>query len=92
MLLRDRRLDTLFPGSYSKITLIDNRYITSMVFKDLIEFNNQDVLFMFNTEIINNSTILRTDINNSILIQANKKNYKIFTYDLKKRKYTKQSE
>ena len=46
-------------GDISKITLIDNRYITSMVFKDLIEFNNQDVLFMFNTEIINNSTILR---------------------------------
>ena len=45
----------------------------------------------YTIELLNNSTILRTDINNSILIQANKKNYKIFTYDLKKRKYTRQS-
>lgn len=62
VIFRDSFASSLTPlliNSYSKITLIDNRYITSMVFKDLIEFNNQDVLFMFNTEIINNSTILR---------------------------------
>lgn len=44
---------------YSKITLIDNRYINSDNFKDLIEFNEQDVLFMYSTLIVNDSSSLK---------------------------------
>ena len=40
---------------YKKITLIDNRYITSNNYLDLIEFNNQDILFMYSTLIVNSS-------------------------------------
>lgn len=44
---------------YSKITLIDNRYINSNYFSNLIEFTNQDILFMYSTLIINNSGTLK---------------------------------
>lgn len=40
---------------YSKITVIDNRYITSNMFKELVEFKEQDVLFLYSTLIVNNS-------------------------------------
>lgn len=44
---------------YKKITLIDNRYITSKYFSNLIEFKNQDVILMYSTLIINNSSSLK---------------------------------
>jgi len=44
---------------YSKITLIDNRYISSNDYKNLIEFTDQDVLFLYSTLIINNSSTLK---------------------------------
>jgi len=44
---------------YSKITLIDNRYISSKDYKNLIEFTDQDVLFLYSTLIINNSSTLK---------------------------------
>lgn len=44
---------------YKKITLIDNRYINSSNYLNLIEFTNQDVLFMYSTLIVNNSGSLR---------------------------------
>jgi len=44
---------------YKKITLIDNRYITSTNYLNLIKFTNQDVLFMYSTLIINNSNSLK---------------------------------
>ena len=44
---------------YSKITLIDTRYITSKYYFDLIDFTNQDVLFIYSTHLINNSFILK---------------------------------
>ena len=44
---------------YKKITLIDNRYINSSNYLNLIEFNNQDILFMYSTLIINNSSSLK---------------------------------
>lgn len=45
----------LLTNYYKKITLIDNRYITSNNYLDLIEFNNQDILFMYSSLIVNNS-------------------------------------
>jgi len=44
---------------YSKITVIDNRYINSVNFLNYIEFKNQDVLFLFSTMIINESGALK---------------------------------
>ena len=44
---------------YRKITLIDNRYITSSQYKNLIEWTNQDILFMYSTLIVNNSSTLK---------------------------------
>ena len=44
---------------YSKITLIDIRYINSHEYLRLINFNNQDVLFLYSTLIINNSSTLK---------------------------------
>lgn len=44
---------------YSKITLIDIRYIDSSNYLKLITFNNQDILFMYSTLIINNSNSLK---------------------------------
>ena len=40
---------------YSKITVIDNRYISSENFLKQIEFKNQDVLFLYSTVMMNNS-------------------------------------
>lgn len=44
---------------YQKITLIDNRYINSNTYLNLVEFTNQDILFMYSTLIINNSSTLK---------------------------------
>jgi len=44
---------------YKKITLIDNRYINSNNYLNIIEFTNQDILFMYSTLIINNSSSLK---------------------------------
>lgn len=53
-------LSPLLIESYSKITLVDLRYINSSLLTKFIEFNvNQDILFMYSTPIINSSTILR---------------------------------
>ena len=44
---------------YKKITLIDNRYINSSNYLELIDYNNQDILFMYSTLIVNNSSSLK---------------------------------
>ncbi|MBE6154789.1 MAG: hypothetical protein E7163_04380 [Firmicutes bacterium] len=44
---------------YSRITVIDNRYINSDNIKNYIEFKNQDVLFIYSTLIINESFSLK---------------------------------
>ena len=44
---------------YSKITIIDNRYISSNIFKEKIDTNKQDVLFIYSTLIINDSSTLK---------------------------------
>lgn len=52
-------LSPLLVNYYSKITLIDNRYISSNNFMDMIDFTNQDVLFMYSTLFINDSFSLK---------------------------------
>ena len=44
---------------YKKITIIDNRYINSDNFKNYMGFNNQDILFIYSTLIINDSFSLK---------------------------------
>ena len=62
IVFRDSFASSLVPlltNYYKKITLIDNRYITSSNYLDLIKDNNQDILFMYSTLIVNNSSSLK---------------------------------
>ena len=45
--------------SYSKISLVDTRYIQSAMLGNFIEFENQDVLFIYSTGLLNNSLALK---------------------------------
>ncbi len=47
---------------YSKITLIDLRYINYKYVENLVDLNNKDVFFIYSAQIINNSYLLRVDV------------------------------
>lgn len=49
----------LLMESYSKVTLIDIRYIKSDFIGSFIKFDNQDVLFMYSTLVLNSSSTLK---------------------------------
>lgn len=49
----------LMVEGYSKITVIDIRYMESSIIGNYVEFNNQDVLFIYSTLLLNNSMSLR---------------------------------
>lgn len=49
----------LFIEGYKTITVIDTRYIATKYLKDFVEFDNKDVLFLYSTLIINNSSSLK---------------------------------
>ncbi|QSX04776.1 hypothetical protein JYG23_08650 [Sedimentibacter sp. zth1] len=62
VIFRDSFTSSLAPllvSEYSKITLIDTRYIMSPLLKDFIEFNEQDILFLYSSAVINNSSMLK---------------------------------
>jgi len=62
VIIRDSFASSITPlliPYYSKITVIDNRYINSKNFLNYIEFKDQDILFMYSTLIINNSYSLK---------------------------------
>ncbi len=44
---------------YSKITLVDLRYISSDRLGDYVDFENADVLFLYSTALINNGGVLK---------------------------------
>ena len=46
---------------YSKITLIDLRYINYDIVKNIVDFNNKDVLFIYSVQVINNSNLLKVN-------------------------------
>ena len=48
-----------FIDSYSKITIIDIRYIHPDVLGNFVKFNNQDVLFLYSTLVLNNSVTFK---------------------------------
>ena len=49
----------LLVTGYSKVRVVDTRYISPKLLNQYIEFKDQDVLFMYSTLIINNSTTLK---------------------------------
>lgn len=62
IIFRDSFASSLAPlliESYHKITLVDLRYINIDLLDNYIEFNNQDILFLYNTITINNSDIIK---------------------------------
>ncbi len=49
----------LFVEGYSKVTLVDIRYIMPDMLGRYIEFDNQDVLFLYSTLVLNNSETIK---------------------------------
>ena len=48
----------LLVQDYRTVTLVDIRYVNSQVLNNYIQFRNQDVLFLYSTLILNNSSTL----------------------------------
>ena len=44
---------------YEKITLVDIRYLSSKMLHMFIEFDDQDVLFLYSTLVLNNAEIFK---------------------------------
>ncbi len=62
VVFRDSFASSLIPlltEKYAKITLIDTRYISSRLIGDYVSFENQDVLFLYSTTVLNNSLSLK---------------------------------
>ncbi len=49
----------LMVEQYAKITLIDTRYMPSAAIESYVDFNGQDVLFLYSTILLNNSMSLK---------------------------------
>ena len=49
----------LLVQDYSKVTLVDTRYISSDLLDQFIEFKGQDVLFLYSTLILNSSSAIK---------------------------------
>ena len=49
----------LLASGYSKVTLVDIRYINSFVLGNFVNFENADVLFLYSTLVLNNSEQFR---------------------------------
>lgn len=52
-------LAPLLAGNYSKITLVDLRYLDSKLLSQYVAFSNQDVLFLYSTLLLNSSQSLK---------------------------------
>ncbi len=48
-----------FIEAYSKITVVDIRYITPEILGNFVSFDNADVLFLYSTVVINNSETIK---------------------------------
>ena len=60
LLFRDSFGSSLAPllvENYSKITLVDIRYISSKILNNFIDFNGQDVLFLYSTVVLNQNIL-----------------------------------
>lgn len=52
-------LSPLLVSGYKKITVVDIRYLSSMLIGRYINFENSDVLFVYSTLVLNNSSMLK---------------------------------
>ncbi|SHO43253.1 DHHW family protein [Anaerocolumna xylanovorans] len=62
IVFRDSFGSSLIPlliEGYSKITVVDIRYVKSSILKDYIDFDNRDVLFLYSTLLLNDSYSLK---------------------------------
>ena len=62
IIFRDSYTSSLAPllcEGYSKVTLVDIRYLAPERLSNFITFNNQDVLFMYSTSVFNNSVTIK---------------------------------
>ena len=62
IIFRDSYASSLAPllvGAYSRITLVDIRYVQSDVLDRFVDFDAQDVLFLYSSTLLNNSLALR---------------------------------
>ena len=62
IIFRDSFSSSLAPllvESYSKITLVDLRYMPKDLLNEYVDFDDKDVLFMYSTSVVNNSNILK---------------------------------
>ena len=60
LLFRDSFGSSLAPllvENYSKITLIDLRYISSKLLEQYVEFENQDILFLYSSVVLNQNIL-----------------------------------
>lgn len=49
----------LFTEAYKTITVVDTRYMASALLDKYVEFENKDILFIYSTLVINNSSTLK---------------------------------
>lgn len=49
----------LLVRDYAKVTLVDIRYLSSQMLDRFMEFNGQDVLFLYSTLVLNNSSTIK---------------------------------
>jgi len=49
----------LLVKDYAKVTLVDIRYLSSQALGNYLEFNGQDVLFLYSTLVLNNSNTIK---------------------------------
>ena len=62
VIFRDSYTSSLAPlllEAYSTITLVDLRYISSGMIGDYVDFDGADVLFLYNTSLVNQSNMLK---------------------------------
>ncbi len=62
ILFRDSFGSSLAPlllQGYSRVTLVDIRYVSSAALEQFIDFHGQDVLFLYSTLVLNNSSTLK---------------------------------
>lgn len=52
-------LAPLLVEGYDKVTLIDTRYISMQILNKYVSFDDQDVLFLYNTSLVNSSFVLK---------------------------------
>ena len=49
----------LLVQDYARVTLVDTRYLSSDLLDQFLDFHGQDVLFLYSTQILNNSASIK---------------------------------